>query len=372
MSCPLEQLPNELLDYIIAVLAPEPPSLSQLHLPPQLHLIHSKPQDKYLKHLALTSRRFLDLTRPVLFQHACLELKDEPDFRIFLTRSGLNRYVTSLVAISPSTPVYPDDPAWWRRVLRYLDPNRITLLAPPAFIGQTLDVSIQGGFNWAFEIDLQILQLGRDTGHPRDLSSLPDQPYCTNLLVARPWTSMTFNESSSLKAYHHYEYFLGRVPSFLGEWGFTLRQFEQDSEERDIDAEPPASPYLTGMLEALNTFSYIAVFPFFNHMDLILKTISTMVNLQHLSIQLAPDVNNHATELEQRGSLDPNDPWMELESAYSIIGWHINQHPSITEFQSRDLHVEAIREDLVRVLEDNMGTGWTYDEDGTWRRDTLG
>lgn len=367
MSCPLERLPNELLDHIIATLAPEPPSLARLYLAPQLHLVRSNDQDrnKNLKHLALTSRRFLDLVRPVLFSHACLELKDEPDFRVFLVRSGLNRYVTSLVAISPPSPVYPDDPCWWRRVLRYLDPARITLLAPPVFIGETLNASVQGGFNWAFEIDLQILQLERETCHPRDLSSLSNLEYCSNLLVARPWTSMTFNESSSLKAYHHYEYFLGRVPSFLGEWGFYLRRQEED----EVDTDPSAPRDLMTLLQPFTSFTYTAVFPFFNHMDLILKAISAMPNMHQLTVQLAPDADNHATELEQRGSLDPNDPWMELESAYSIIGWHINQHPSITEFWSRDFHVEAVREDLIRVLEDNMKPAWTHDGSGIWRRD---
>lgn len=364
MPCPLLQLPNELLHHIITILAPEPPSLAQLYLTPNPHLVRSE-QDKNLKHLALTSSQFLDLVRPILFSHACLELKDEPDFRTFLVRSNLNRYVTSLVAISPPTPVYPDDPSWWRRVLRYLDPDRITLLAPPVFIGETLNASVQGGFNWAFEIDLQILQLERDTCPPRDLSSLQNLEYCTNLLTARPWTSMTFNESSSLKAYHHYEYFLGRVPSFVGEWGFHL---QPPAHSPDADPEPPALPDLTTILETFVSFSYIAVFPFFNHMELILNTIAKMANLRQLTIQLAPDVNNHATELEQRGSLDPNDPWMELESAYSIIGWHIDQHPSIVEFRSRDLHVEAVRDDLIRVLQDNMGTKWTYDGSGTWRR----
>lgn len=364
MPCPLLQLPTELLDQIILTLAPRPPSFTHLYLPPQLSLIRAEPNDKSLKHLALTSRRFLDLVRPILFSCACFELKDEPEFRSFLTRSGLSRCVTSLVAISPSTPAYPDDPSWWRRVLRYLDPVRIVLLAPPVFIGETLNASVQGGFNWAFEIDLQILQLERDISHPRDISSLPGLEQCTNLLTSRPWNSLTFNESSSLKAYHHYEYFLGRVPSFLGEWGFHLREHE----ERDIDTKPSARPDLTSLLENLTSFSYIAVFPFFNHMDLILKAISTMSNMHQLTVQLAPDVNNHATELEQRGSLDPNDPWMELESAYSIIGWHVNQHPSIIEFQSRDLHVEAVREDLVRILRDNMGTEWTHDDIGIWKR----
>lgn len=365
MPCPLLRLPNELLHHIFTILATEPPSRAQLYLPPNLHLVRSGPQDKNLKHLALTSSQLLDLVRPILFSHACLELKDEPEFRTFLVRSNLNQYVTSLVAISPPTAAYADDPSWWRRVLRYLDPDRITLLAPPVFIGETLSAPVQGGFNWAFEIDFQILQLERDPRPPRDLSSLQNLEYCTNLLTARPWTSMAFNESSSLKAYHHYEYFLGRVPSFVGEWGFHL---QPQAHSPDVEANPPVLPELTTILENFVSFSYIAVFPFFNHMELILNTISKMANLHQLTIQLAPDVNNHATELEQRGSLDPNDPWMELESAYSIIGWHIDQHPSIVEFCSRDLHVEAVREDLIRVLQDNMGTNWTHDESGIWRR----
>lgn len=375
MSCPLLLLPNELLHHIITILAPEPPSLAQFYLTPNVHLVRSEPQHKSLKHLALTSSQLLDLVRPILFSHACLELKDELDFRTFLVHSNLNRYVTSLVAISPPTPVYSDDPSWWRRVLRYLDPDRITLLAPPVFIGETLDASVQGGFNWAFEIDLQILQLERDPCPARDLSSLPILENCTNLLTARPWTSMAFNESSSLKAYHHYEYFLGRVPSFIGEWGFHLQPQALSPQEHSpgahspqFDPEPPALPGLTTILENFVSFSYIAVFPFFNHIELILNAIFEMNNLQQLTIQMAPDANNHATELEQRGSLDPNDPWMELESAYSIIGWHVDQHPSIVEFCSRDLHVEAVREDLIRVLQDNMSTNWTSDGTGIWRR----
>ncbi|KAJ5103408.1 hypothetical protein N7532_003937 [Penicillium argentinense] len=366
MSCPLELLPNELLDHIIGNLATEPPSQARLHLTPDLHLTRSPDHDKNLKHLSLASHRLRNLVRPVLFAHARLELKDEHEFRIFVTRSGLNRYVTSLVAISSPASAYPDDPSWWRRVLRYLDPARITLLAPPTFIGETLDSPVQGGFNWAFEIDLQIMQLEREFCYPRDLSTHPqyDLERSSNLLIARPWISLTFNESSSLKAYHHYEYFLGRVPSFVGDWGSYLRFQDQGEENQG----PPCPPDLTVMLQRFTSFSYIAVFPFFNHMDLILRVMSEMHNLHQLTVQMAPDANNHATEMEQRGSLDPNDPWMELESAYSITGWHVNQHSTISEFQSRDFHVEAVREDLARILRDNMVTGWASDGSGIWRR----
>ncbi|KAJ5988860.1 hypothetical protein N7481_004070 [Penicillium waksmanii] len=353
MPCPLLQLPNELLHHIITILAPEPPSRAQLYLTPNLHLVRSE-QDKNLKHLALTSSQFLDLVRPILFSHACLELKDEPDFRTFLVRSNLNRYVTSLVAISPPTPVYPDDPSWWRRVLRYLDPDRIALLAPPVFIGETLNASVQGGFNWAFEIDLQILQLERDACPSRDLSSLQNLEYCTNLLTARPWTSIAFNESSSLKAYHHYEYFLGRVPSFVGEWGVS----------------PPATGTLAGCRPRT---------PGCAGFDDDIRELCLLLLCRSLPV-LQP-YGAHIKYHFQNGQSAPTDysvgppmstttllNWSNVVHSIQMtlgwnwrVRWHIDQHPSIVEFRSRDLHVEAVREDLIRVLQDNMGTKWTYD-----------
>lgn len=349
----LELLPNELLDQIISQLSTEPPSLGQLHHSPNLRLTDSPA--KALKNLTLCSSRLLQLVRPWLFSHARLCLHDERDFHSFMINSNLGQHVTSLVAMVNETPQQRADPFWWRQVLQYLSPSQVVVIAPPPFIGKTLGTPIMNAHSWAFEIDLQILVLQRGNlrdAPPSDLNS------CTSLLAARPWTSMTFNESSSLKSYHHYEYFLSTVPSILGEWGANLVRGPQ----------PPID--LPSLLHGLKYFSYTAVFPFFNHSQIVLDAVQRMQNLQRLDVRLAPCPGNRITEEEQRGPMDPNDPWMELTTSYSLVGYTVKKMNSLQEFRSHDLHVEAIREDLLVVLNDVIGDeGWLHDGQGVWTRD---
>ncbi|KAJ5953176.1 hypothetical protein N7454_000072 [Penicillium verhagenii] len=355
MPCALELLPNELLDQIIFYLTTEPPSLGRLNQAPDRQVAHS--QYKPLKHLAQCSYHLLDLVRPRLFAHACLDLKDEPAFQAFITTSDLARYVTSLVAITENASLDSNDQHWWRRVLHYLDPSRVTVIAPPTFIGNMLNTRIMDGHSWAFDISLQILQLEHDGPSLPTLPPLPELDDCESLLLARPWTSMSFNESSSLKAYNHYEYFLSRVPSILGEWGSQLKPQES----------PPAQ--LSAMLGRLTSFSYTAIFPFYNHVKLVLDSLSLMPNLQRLSVQLAPEEQNHVLEMEQRGSLDPNDPWTELSTSYSLIGFEIRHNQSLVEFTSRDFAFEAIRDELASELDADLGhTDWAPQGNGIWRR----
>ena len=353
MSSAMELLPNELLDQIISYLATEPPSAKQLHDPPARQITQSQTKD--LKHLAQVSSRLLDLVRPQLFNHACLELQDEPAFQAFITASDLDRHVKSLVVITAEKLVDPVHVYWWRRVLRYLDPARITVLAPPTIIGNMLNSPIMDGHSWAFHIPLQVLQLERAGPFHKFSSPLPSLEDCESLLVARPWTGLAFNESSSLKAYNHYEYFLSRVPSVLGEWGSTLKS-----------QEPPS---LSPALCKLTSFSYTAIFPFYNHVALVLEVLSLMTNLRNLSVQLVPGVGNHITEEEQRGSMDLNDPWMELSTAYSLITHEVCRKPSLESFQSRDFTFEALRLELCQILDDGLGhTSWRHDGYGSWTR----
>lgn len=352
----LESLPNELLDQVILALDTTPPSSTRLHHPPAHQIIGSKDRD--LKHLARVSPRFLSLVRPHLFKHARLQLQDEPAFHSFMVATGLGRYVVSLLVItSLDTPdLDPCDKFWWRRVLCYLDPTRITVIAPPTFIGNTLNVQIMNGHSWAFEIDFQVLWLERHD-HCRGTSPRPDLGHCDSLLQARPWTSLSFNESSSLKAYNHYEYFLSRVPSIFGEWGTQLGE----------ENFPPMQ--LSTSLSRLTSFSYTAVFPFYNHVRLVLDAMELMPDLQTFSVQLVPGPDSHVTEIEQRSSMDPNDPWMELATAYSIITFEVCKKESLKEFQSRDLHLQAVREELCEILNDGLGhTSWTHQGLGLWRR----
>ncbi|KAJ5960467.1 uncharacterized protein N7479_007617 [Penicillium vulpinum] len=355
---PLELLPNELLDQIISYLITEPPSFGHLNHVPSLQLTESTTKD--LKHLELCSLRLFQLVRPQLFTHVRLNLHNEPDFHSFMINSNLCQHVTSLVVIADETPDRWIDPFWWRRVLRYLDPLRVLVIGPPVFIGNTLASPINDGHHWAFDMPLHILFLERE-GKPRNPSQLPDLENCTSLLASRTWTSMTFNESSSLKAYNHYEYFLSSVPSVLAEWGTSGVRGSTRSLQHPID--------LPNLLRRLTYFSYTAVFPFYNHSQIVLDAIVRMRCLQRLDVQLAPLQDNHITELEQRGSMDPNDPWMELATSYSLIGYTVNRLPCLKEFRSGDLHVKAIRQDLLAVLGDVIGEeGWVHDGRGVWRR----
>lgn len=358
MSSPLELLPNELLDQITSYLCIEPPSFAHLHHVPSLGLTHSPTTD--LKHLALCSSRLLNIVRPQLFNHARLDLHDEREFRSFITKSGLYRHVDSLLVIENEKPDHPVDPFWWRQVLQYLDPSQVVIIASPTFLGNTLGTPIMTAHSWAFEIDLQIFALKQAHKTP-DSSQLSHLESCSSLLSSRPWTSASFNESSSLKAYHHYEYFLSTVPSVLGEWGAnTIRVAKR---------LPQPQPDLPALLQGLTYFSYTAVFPFFNHSQIVLDAVMEMRNLERLDVQLAPCQGNRITEIEQRGPMDPNDPWMELTTSYSLVGYTVNNLENLKEFRCNDLHVEAMRDDIIAILKDVItDQSWTHDGEGTWRR----
>jgi hypothetical protein len=171
---PVERLPNELWDQIIGYLEIEAPSARRLHHAPSLQLTESTTKD--LKHLAQCSSGFLQLVRPQLFTHVRLDPHDEPGFHSFMTESGLTRHVTSIIiAVGQDSPDHRADPFWWRRVLCYLDPVHIMVLAPPTFIGETIGSPIMDGHSWAFDIPLQILYMERECrsgSSPMDLNHL--------------------------------------------------------------------------------------------------------------------------------------------------------------------------------------------------------
>lgn len=355
---PLECLPNELLDQIISSLATPPPSSKRLHQPPTHRITKNTTRD--LKNLSQTSSGLLALARPRLFTHACFNLKDEAKFLVFLARLDLARHVTSIVAKGNDSPENREDPFWWRRVLSYLDPLRITVVAPPPFVGAMLGTQIMDGHSWAFEIPLQMLHLERNGRQGGRALSARLQEH-SSLLSARTWKSLWFNESSSLKAYSHYEYFLFQVPSLFTQWGSL--------------ASPPGRPAELPeslSLNRLTTFSYTAVFPFYNHVKLVLDAVCLMTSLQSLRTQLAPCQNDRVIELEQRGSIDPSDPWMELATAYSLIAHAVRDLGAkgcLRRFTAWDFQFDALRPELSSILNDILGeTRWSHDGQGVWTR----
>ncbi|KAI9045485.1 F-box domain protein [Aspergillus affinis] len=353
-----ELLPNELLDEIISCLATSPPSAARLHQPPSARI--SRSDDRPLKNLARASSQILEVVRPRLFAHACFDLENVPEFLSFISTSNLGRYVTSIVVHSRPFMKQAADPFWWRQVLACLDPLGVTVVAPPSSIGTMLGAEIFEGDSWAFDVPLQILHLKKNPQNVA-LGQLPSLEKCSSLLEARDWSSMVFNESSSIKAYTHYEYFLFQSPSLFTTWGSiaSLRSRE-------------ARAALSVRFNNLTSFSFVAVFPFYNHVKLVLNAIELMVNLRSLSIQLAPCEGDKVTEIEQKGSMDPSDPWMEIATGYSLIAHlvkDLGEKKRLVQFMARDYSFDALRPELSAILSEVLDdTDWVHDGDGTWNR----
>lgn len=364
----MESLPNELLAEILSYLDTVPPSIWKLHSAPGLQLTESA--TKSLKNLSCTSSQFYHLTRPLLFTHVRFDIRDERDFIAFIQKSGLQRRIQSIVVTGKETIIGRRDTTWWQRVLREVNPQRITIVASPLFIGDMAMTKVVGTHSWAFEIPFQILQLEQDLpvcgrrGSVASCPTLPDlEEDSTNIFSARPWTKLAFNEASSLRAYNHYEYFLLRVPSIFDKWGTLV------SDERIIaDSLPDPLP----SLNRLTSFQYTAVFPFYNHVKLVLDVIEIMTELRSFRVQLAPGKGNSVIEDEQRGSMDLHDPWMEITTGYSLIAHAVRDAGSkrnLVEFQACDYAIEALQADLRAVLGSVLvGGGWVHDECGGWTK----
>ncbi|KAL2004340.1 hypothetical protein VTN02DRAFT_3134 [Thermoascus thermophilus] len=365
MSSPiyLESLPTELLNEVLLKLSTDPPSTSKL----QDGLIDTitKSETRALKQVSLTSSRFLGLVRPLLFKHARFDLKDKDEFLSFIKRHGLDPHVESIVVSGREMNADWCDPFWWRPVLRELNPQRLVIVATPFLLGNMFCTRIATHHSRAFDNQLQVLQLEQKNTSVRDRSIIPPEPPTghKNLFSARPWASLSFNENSSLKGYDRYEYFLTRFPSVFERWGAMA------SVRLGRSGDLP-EPLLSFSL--LTSFHYMAVFPYYTHVMTVLDAVETMTNLRFLSVQLAPGKNDKILEEEQRGSMDSNDPWMEVLTGYSMIAhtvMQIGQKWKLERFQSRDYELEALKSGLDTIAADVLTvSGWVHDGHGTWNK----
>ncbi|CRG86169.1 hypothetical protein PISL3812_03172 [Talaromyces islandicus] len=368
----LDRLPNEILYQILAQLSSvPPPSYTQLNTPPSPHIVRASSSSP-LKNFARVSSHFAELVRPVLFAHCCCDIARIGDFLSFVARFSLQRRIISIVVIARSDEDTPDDvpeqggkdasnTPWWRRLFRETNPSQLTLIAPPTVIGQAVATNVMDGHNWAFDITFQTLSLEQDVQEKQQQQELQKQPNdWPTLLHTRRWKTVCFNESSSLKAYNHYEYFRHRVPSILDAWGNPGSTLHMGSR-------------LENPLANITHFRYTAVFPFYNHICTVLRVVQTaMPSLESLSAQLAPDRNNRAIEKEQRGSMDPNDPWMELSTGFSLIARvvrDLGEKGRMKRFQACDYDIEALRSNLSTVICDVLPSSqWEHDGSGTWTK----
>ncbi|KAL6247877.1 hypothetical protein RBB50_005225 [Rhinocladiella similis] len=366
----LLSLPTELLNHIVSfVNKGDPLNASILRKPqaPQSQLSPSPLKAEYcyhddsdykgypLKSLTVTCRLLRKLVLPFLFQHINPPPEKLDRFLTFLASKGLGSRVAS-IHVYLTTHCHHVQPPWWTRLLNALPTaTKITVTAPPEVLNGLAGIYSWSNDAWAFDMPLQVLQLRRPL---RSTHYEIDFETCPNFLTAENWTGMTVNEGSSLLAYTTYEFFSRRTPSLLT----ALRH---------------NNSMASGMLFAnLTRFDFIAIFPFYNHVDEVLHCIRKMKRLQRLFLKLCPDPDTtiFRDEVESAGGhMDINDPWNECETSWVLVAHTVlflTMEGELQELEMADVQIEALRHTLEDKLSIRLQEWWSYGghASGLWRR----
>lgn len=359
----LQNLPYELIDYILSFLDNCGPSLANYAARPSLNLTQSIPHP--LKCLSLTCHTLRSLTIPRLFSFTCLDPATLSDFLSFIRSHDLNGRVFSVVAIlKVSDKDHLTHPLWWARLLKTLPNVRwFSILAPPLELGSLMSISVPKAEVWAFNMPYHLLRLRRVSSpstSENDVGVYPTEP---SLFTFSEWDHLTLNEGSSLKAYSLYEYFLRKTPSLLA-------SLKTNSEPSDL-----ASQAASALFERLQSFTYIAIFPFYNHVDNVLKHVRRMTNLRTFVTQLSTraDVDAISDEhVDETRKVDMNDCWMELTTAYDLIlhtVLYLAQEGQLQRWEAKDVSsISGIKDELVCKMEGRLGTDWIMESEGVWTR----
>ncbi|KAK2879288.1 hypothetical protein FQN49_001009, partial [Arthroderma sp. PD_2] len=345
-----------LLDLILSFIGATPPPTSDeraLRDLPSHAITSSKTTD--LKNVSRVCRRFQEFSREYLFSFCRYELRDQDRFLAFIKRHGLTEHVKS-ITVSVRT-IFPgsEKKLWWKTLFQHLNPEVVTVVAPPFMMAEMAQCSLEDTHTWAFDMPLQTMQFRQQ---PSLQTNFERSEGDDTFLSSKPWTELLFNEGSSLRAYSNYEYYLLRVPSIMNHWG-------------SVDPlQAVELPYPVSAISRLMSFHYTAIFPFYNHTNLVLKVIRNMTNLRYLSFQLAPPAGNDIFENEQRTTtMDPNDPWMELNTSYSLIPHsvrYLGVQGRLVRFRTLDYDISPLRSTMFRTLRAVLKATWLEDGQGLW------
>ncbi|KAK5704810.1 hypothetical protein LTR17_021574 [Elasticomyces elasticus] len=412
MTSPIESLPEELLVQIFGCLDHEPPSLLNLREEPSLKLVAS--DLKPLKQTSLVSKRWRRLTLPLLFKYARLQLDAPPrpqwsecevcrdgyldrpeegwiesgsydngidiyheeimaeafsqlsnkptlqtshvdptaevqgeltrhillhwaprfyhtlkDFLNFLTCHELVLKVESFVLytgpmLSGKFDRFPHragaDRDWryrcaaafWQHLLSVLDPRRVVILAPPTDLACLTNCAIDTFGDWAFG-------------------------------------DMEYGEGAFLKAYGTYEYFERGPPSLI----YSIKDC--------LTPRPTYSASVQRMtpscLPSLRKLSYIAIFPFAEHLDF----RELLPQLEELDLQLAPTLSVAGSAIlndpQRIGKAELQDCWSELVTVYHKLAAQLatfrittNNVPYLKRLVCHDMGRATLRRELDEVF----------------------
>ncbi|KXT04013.1 hypothetical protein AC578_9283 [Pseudocercospora eumusae] len=245
----------------------------------------------------------------------------------------------------------------WQRLYFKIKPQTIKVLAPPPELAILTNCAIDLFGEWAFsDMDFHLLTLSVD--NPNALQTSPNFPGLhyippkypsiapASILTLQPWSHLSLNEGSFLKAYGTYEYFERGPPSLI----YSIKPVINPKPSTQLrHGHAPASINLA----TLKSFTYTAILPFATHLDF--RTL--IPHLEILDVKLAPDPSEQEKILcdKQRvGHAELEDCWQELFTAYRLITRpfrtfdidRIDGTPKLKKFVCRDVAISALQEEL--------------------------
>lgn len=375
----LEQLPNELLDYTISFLDLEPPSAQKLNQDPSLELTVSTV--KALKNLSRTSHFFRKLSLPRVFKYSRVKticykvfvnkqlyslsffIDMIESYLAFLRSNNLSGHVKSLVVHIDAPPsdalheivTIQKATSIWQHILPHINPQSVIIIGEPLYLARSMLCGLSILHQWCFDMQLQILRVSQPLHFSTTASENAHNPTALGLLDARPWSHLSLNEGSALPAYRSYEYYLKITPSLLG--------------TRPREA---VSPPLLALSSTLTSLHYTATFPFYSHVDDVLRYAKAMPRLEKLGLQLIPGEESTAFDDPARtAKVNLEDCWLEIDTGYELVVHAVVEMGSgarLRVFESLDCGVEDVRVALERRFEElGAGTGWRLCGRGVWR-----
>ena len=315
-SSSLLVLPNELLDHAFSFLDVEPPSVRNFtQLPSRAWTDQTEAP---LKTLSVVSSRLRAIVLQRLFRYARIDPCHLTPLLEFMHRFGLAGGVESITAhVSDLHDCF--HPAWYVRLLNEVPAQRLVVGCEPHNFAELTGVPLNLDDSWAFNVPYQYLELTQPTYEAmRQIT----YDYLPGLLGAKHWKSIRVNEGSSLAAYTSYEWFLKNPPSLMSNLHNCISSMPFDPENlQNLFPDTVGQvASIRGVLSNLQEFSFTAIFPFYNHVDNILKCIRKMRSLERLYIKLCPSPESKVLdEAVEEGHIDLNDPWNEWATKTSLL-----------------------------------------------------
>ncbi|KAJ4290617.1 hypothetical protein N0V90_010835 [Kalmusia sp. IMI 367209] len=288
------------------------------------------------------------------------------DFLRFMRQYELKHHIKSVVVHTnkeyglydvPETDAYLGRVVHelWTQLFTSLDPTRIVVAAPPSTMAGLLDAHMLSSDAWAFDMKMHYVEFSMQ--EPSRLAHMDRncRPWSNALVHRRPWTHLSYNEGSSIKAYSTYEYHLKKSPKMLYLTLIRLAKEVQDCCN-------------------LQSFSFIGVFPFSTNMNTIIRILQKIPTLLELQFQLAPGPENDLLSTPKKlGRAQASDLWLEWNGSYRTIAGLLGTYDfkDGAKFVSGDCGEKRVAKEMEEYVESlqKRGLGWRKDSDGVWVRD---